>query len=75
MFKHVMSWNHRVTVLGVVCGVFIYFFNLFISEIHSPFSKKSEDLYVTEKLKDITLNIARNSMLHYIPCFTNCILA
>ena len=24
MFKHGMSWSHRVTVLGVVCGVFIY---------------------------------------------------
>ena len=24
MFKHGMAWNHRVTVLGVVCGVFIY---------------------------------------------------
>ena len=36
MFKHGMAWNHRVTVLGVVCGVFIY--NLFISEIHSPSS-------------------------------------
>ena len=50
MFKHGMAWSHRETVLGVVCGVFIYLFiyNLFISEIHSPFSKKSEDdLYVT----------------------------
>ena len=48
MFKHGMAWSHRVTVLGVVCGVLINFFNLFISEIHSPFSKKSEDdLYVT----------------------------
>ena len=53
MFKHGIAWSHRVTVLGVVCGVFIYLFiylfiyNLFISEIHSPFSKKSEDLYVT----------------------------
>ena len=46
MFKHGMAWNHRVTVLGVVCGVFIYLY-FFISEIHSPFSKKSEDLYVT----------------------------
>ena len=45
MFKHGMAWNHRVTVLGAACGVFIY--NFFISEIHSPFSKKSEDLYVT----------------------------
>ena len=46
MFKHGMAWSHRLTVLGVVCGVFIY--NLFISEIQSPFSKKSEDdLYVT----------------------------
>ena len=24
MFKHGMAWSHRVTVLGVVCGVFIY---------------------------------------------------
>ena len=49
MFKHGMAWNHRVTVLGVVSGVFIFLFiyNLFISEIHSPSSKKSEDLYVT----------------------------
>ena len=49
MFKHGMAWSHRVTVLGVVCCVLIYlFYNLFISEIHSPFSKKSEDdLYVT----------------------------
>ena len=39
--------RHGVTVLGVVCGVFIIY-NIFIIEIHSPFSKKSEDdLYVT----------------------------
>ena len=42
MFKHGMAWSHRVTVLGVVRGVFIIY-NIFISEIHSPFSKKSED--------------------------------
>ena len=47
MFKHIMVWSHRVSVLGVVCGVFIIY-NIFISEIHSPFSKKSEDdLYVS----------------------------
>ena len=47
MVKHGMLWNHRVTVLGVVCGVFIY--ELFISEIHvhSSSSKKSEEIYVT----------------------------
>ena len=46
MFKYGMAWNHRVTVLGVVCGVFIH--NIFINEIHSPFSKKREDyLYAT----------------------------
>ena len=43
MFKHGMAWNHKVTVLGAVCGVFIYL----KSEIHSPSSKNSEDLYVT----------------------------
>ena len=44
MFKHGMAWSHRVTVLGVVWHIY----DLFISEIHSPFSKKSEDdLYVT----------------------------
>ena len=44
MFKHGMAWSHRVTVWRI--NLFIY--NLFISEIHSPFSKKSEDdLYVT----------------------------
>ena len=49
MFKHGMAWSHRVTVLGVVCGVLIYLFIIFfISEVHIPFSKKSEDdLYVT----------------------------
>ena len=48
MFKHGMAWSHRVTVLGVVCGVLIYLFIFFISKIHIPFSKKSEDdLYVT----------------------------
>ena len=26
MFKHGMAWSHRVMVLGVVCGVFIYLF-------------------------------------------------
>ena len=47
MFKHGMAGNFRVTVLGVVCGVFIIY-DIFISESHSPFSKKSEDgLYVT----------------------------
>ena len=47
MFKHGMEWSHRVTVLEVVCSVFIIY-NIFICEIHSPFSKKSEDdLYVT----------------------------
>ena len=30
MFKHGMAWNHRVTVLGVVCGVFIYLFIIFL---------------------------------------------
>ena len=44
MFKHGMAWSHtcRVTVLGVVCGVFIIY-DIFICESHSPFSKKSED--------------------------------
>ena len=47
MFKHGTAWSHRVTVLGVACGIFIIY-NIFISEIHSSFSKKSEDdLYVT----------------------------
>ena len=46
MFKHGMAWSHRGTVLGVVCGVFIIY--SILSEIHSPFSKKSEDgIYVT----------------------------
>ena len=30
MFKHGMAWNHRVTVLGVVCGVLIYLFIIFL---------------------------------------------
>ena len=48
MFKHGMASSHRVTLLGVECGVNLFIYNLFISEIHSPFSKKSEDdLYVT----------------------------
>ena len=38
MFKHRMARSHRVTVLEVVFGVFIYLF-FFISEIQSPFSK------------------------------------
>ena len=42
MFKHGMAWSQRVKVLGVVCGVFIIY-NIFIREIHSPFSKTSED--------------------------------
>ena len=47
MFKHGMAWSHRVTVLGVMCGVFIIH-DIFIGESHSPFSKKSaDDLYVT----------------------------
>ena len=39
MFKHGMAWSHRVTVFGVVCGVFIIY-DIFISESRSPFSKK-----------------------------------
>ena len=31
MFKHGMAWSHRVTVLGVVCGVLIYLFIIFLS--------------------------------------------
>ena len=46
MFKHGMAWNHRVAVLGVYLA-YLFVYNLFISELHSPFSKKSEDLYVT----------------------------
>ena len=30
MFKHGMAWSHRVTVLGVVCGVLIYLFIIFL---------------------------------------------
>ena len=30
MFKHGMTWSHRVTVLGVVCGILIYLFIIFL---------------------------------------------
>ena len=41
MFKHGMAWS-------CVWRINLFIYNLFISEIHSPFSKKSEDdLYVT----------------------------
>ena len=32
MFKHGMTWSHRATVLGVVCGVLIYLFIIFLLE-------------------------------------------
>ena len=30
MFKHGMAWSHRVTVLGVVCGVLIHLLKIFL---------------------------------------------
>ena len=47
MFEHGMSWSQMLRYKEL-CVAYLFIYNLFIREIHNPFSKKSEDdLYVT----------------------------